>query len=190
MIFENQRGHALRDPNKKIRVGTHINVLESCIKQSSQKIQHIFEHGMGLASTSFFHNIPEIKSITSLEDDLNWQTCNDCNNKNGSNVEHKIITFSTENLLNSILNKHNWNLALVDGPHLQRVQIIEFLQNLQVEYIVEHDAEALSKFELETRCKISENNKYNIQQYVGLNPETIVYSKSMLLGNNLINILK
>ena len=180
MSFQNQRGTALRHPDKKVRVGTHLPVLKMCIDRSPQKITHVFEHGMGLASTSFFHTLPDVTAITSLEDDPRWRHCDGCSSD--THATHVIVPYNVSTLRSLITDNTNYDntIALVDGPHLQRIHVISELQSRGVRYIVEHDAESLPLDELHHRTDISTKNMYNVYQYVTLNPETILYTRDVI----------
>lgn len=177
--FPNLRGTAQRDRNKSVRVGTHVPVLQMCLKD--QRITNIVEHGMGLSSTAFFHSNLQIKKILSFENDKNWMTCHKCN----SHQSHIIVQFD-DNFKNFCENELSLEttLALIDGPHIERIKLIKFLQMRNVPYIVEHDAESLPLIELDERLNLCVINSYAAHQFISLNPESIVYTRNKLLDSN------
>ncbi len=174
----NPLGTAKRSPNKNTRYSTHVPVLEHCVKMSSIPFTHVIEHGMGLASTPMLHAIESVTKILSFENDVKWQQCNTCNESSNSRLRH--IIASSDRFL-SLLRDHiepETTLGLVDGrPGDERIFVLQALQVLGVPYIVEHDAEAWPEDVIKSRCEISIANGYQVLQYVGLNPETLLYTK-------------
>ncbi len=173
--FSNQRGTAKRHENKIVRVGTHKHVLEFCLQ--SHHVTSIIEHGMGVVSTSFFHNIPTVNKIFSLENDRKWQRCDSCN----EHTKHYISEFITKDELKKSLIDAEIDfsscLSLIDGPHLERCSIIDVMLEFEIPSIVEHDVEVLTEIELLKRTQLCKQNSYNMYQYIKQNPETMLYSK-------------
>ena len=167
---------APRHPDKKVRVSTHKPVLEIALNDKRSKIHTVVEHGMGIASTPYFHSIPDVNMIISFEDDPNWMTCKNCLDGD-SKSDHQIISFHDVDSLIGRINKPDQTLALIDGPHKQRIIMINTLQSIGVPYIVEHDSESLPVDELNERLKLCKSNSYFVYQYVKLNPETMLYTR-------------
>lgn len=179
---------ALRHPDKKVRVSTHKPVLEIVLSDQRTKIETVVEHGMGIASTPYFHSVENISTLISFEDDPNWMSCKTCLDGN-SKVKHEIISFTSVDTLYERISNPSQTLALIDGPHKQRIMMINMLQAINVPYIVEHDSESLPVDELNERLNISSSNKYFVYQYVKLNPETMLYTKHQFNNPDLYSLL-
>lgn len=167
---------APRHPDKSVRVRTHIPVLQYAFDHADQigsSIKYVVEHGMGIGSTTFFHE-KRISEILSYEDDPNWMRCDACAKQ--SNIIHKIIRFSdSEEHITSFLHNPEMTLGFVDGPHLQRIQILFKLFEYHVPYVVEHDSESLPIPELIERVSQASKMGYHIYKYELQNPETFLY---------------
>jgi len=181
------RTRAQRSPEKSIRVATHVPVLKMCFDYLNTPTD-VVEHGMGLASTNFFHNEKNVKKIVSFEDDVRWQFCQACENKS-SHQMHKIVSYN-ENFKITIFDNIDIKncISLVDGPHLQRIKFINFLQEIGVPFIIEHDSESLPQDEFVDRVNMSKKYDYSIFEYYALNPETILYTNSSISNNDLHRI--
>lgn len=190
--FPNARGVAQRSPMKTVRVGTHVPVLKMCIDASNEQIMHVVEHGMGLASTQYFHSLRGVTRLLSFENDPKWQRCIHCEQSTSderlSQIEHIIVPFAATtddaaklgvDTFQTLVSKHivpTNSLALVDGPHVERIKVLCTLLGYGVPYIVEHDAESLPLDELDERLNLCRVHGYTALQYVALNPETMLYT--------------
>jgi hypothetical protein len=180
MSYSNKKGVKERHELKDVRVATHVPVLEKSIRLMGGDI-HVVEHGMGKSSTPYFHSRSEVKTITSFEDDKNWMRCETCEKTNVKS-NHQIHQFISKDNFYSVLSKINQlrSIVLVDGPQFQRIEALEVSQKLGFQFIIEHDAESLSKEDMTSRLDISKRFNYHTYQYVGLNPETLLYCKNVI----------
>jgi hypothetical protein len=187
----NQKGNAKRHPNKSVRVSTHTPVLELAISLLGNNIT-IVEHGMGISSTPFFHKEVKISRILSFEDDKKWMNCADCNTTISNKIHH-INSFNSlencKNIISSFVENHKDIIVLVDGPSDQRIQVLKIAQELMISHIVEHDAETFNSNELLQRVEISRKNRYNVYQYIKLNPETMFYTFDTIEDINYVKII-
>lgn len=176
-MFSNQKGKAIRSDDKNIRVSTHLSVLKFVVANFSD-INFVIEHGMGNSSTPFFHSISAVKTIVSFENNVKWQTCSICSLHSDLKT-HVIEPFDNEKLLQR-LNTFDVTktLALVDGVGDERLQALKTLQEQNVAFIVEHDAETLSLDNVLTRNVMSVKNEYAAIQYISENPESVLYIKN------------
>lgn len=191
MYAPNQLGNAERHREKSVRVATHVPVLQHCITSSRVKITHVLEHGMGLSSTPFFHTLPDVVVIASLENDERWRTCDTCDNTPDGKV-HVIESYVTSIEFVQFVQKHTdpaHTLVFVDGPHLERINVLGIMQRLNVPFLVEHDAESLPEFDLHLRKQESASNGYGMYQYVALNPETMLYTRISPASDDYVEVL-
>lgn len=140
---------------------------------------------MGISSTPFFHDQVQIRHLLSFEDDPQWMKCDKCITSPPKSTDHYITPFESDpdklrDLVTGFLNPHT-TIALVDGPHLQRIKMLQALQTLRVPYIIEHDSESLPPDELLLREEIARSSGYNLVHYTVQNPESILYSISSVI---------
>lgn len=169
--YPNQRGSAKRSENKKIRLGTHIDVLDMCL--SSSKISEVLEHGMGVVSTQHFHKTQ--LPFVSLENIPKWRNCVGCDVPKQKTL-HTIMSYdNVEKAFESVTPD---SLVFVDGPGVERLDIVSRALSLSVEYVVEHDAETMSPNELNERKLLCDRFGYVMYQYIAKNPETMLYART------------
>lgn len=175
-MFHNQRGRANRDSSKEVRVATHLDVIKMCI--AIQQPKYIIEHGMGISSTPFFHSLEKVETILSYENEPRWQSCDKC----PSNIKHVILgkPKSWKDSISEVISDFDFALALVDGPGRERFYVVEACVELQVPFIVEHDAETMTKDDVKARKDLLEKQGYFGRQFVMQNPETALYTKIKL----------
>lgn len=185
-FFENQKGSAARSEHKTVRVATHIPVLQRCFDTSPVPLTCVIEHGTGLASTEYFRKCHSVNTILSLEDDPYWlASAQQTIAQHPGMQKHSIFPFESEEQFKARLKSHTCVMfepeeviALVDGPHKQRITVIETMLSLGTAWVVEHDAESLPLSELSDRLTLCKKYGYRTYQYVALNPETLLYCKS------------
>lgn len=66
----------------------------------------------------------------------------------------------------------------VDGPGIERLDIVSRALSLSVEYVIEHDAETMSLDELNERKSLCDRFGYVMYQYIAKNPETMLYART------------
>ena len=182
MNYPNQRGNALRDREKNIRLQTHFRSLE-LVKNLVHPAFGI-EHGMGHHSTSWFHSLG-LQKIISVENDPRWRICNNCAGN------HEIFGYETidqfrEKIVNENVN-YKSTIALVDGPGPERIDVFLTLLSLGVKGIVMHDAEVITPEEIEQiRISVAFAG-YFVWQHITENPETLVcYDEDLKLSDGYI----
>lgn len=174
--YPNTRGQMPRDKDKRIRVATHEPVVKLCL--DALHPLYIVEHGMGISSTPLFHCVDSVKTILSYEDDVNWQACNSCTH--GASKQHTIVSWSGDADLERRVREFDTSrtLGFVDGVAIQRYNVIDVLQRLNVPFIIDHDAETYETYQLMERYNLCRLNGYVAFQYIGKNPETALYISS------------
>jgi hypothetical protein len=186
----NKRGTAIRSNDRNTRYATHIPVLRECISSlnaSESNPIYAVEHGMGLGSTPFFHSLPNIKKITSFERELEWMRCDNC--ISGSQTPHEMALLKDDNAVSQTqcgITNPKMTIALVDGYASQRGKVLEAWMKLDVKFIIEHDAEVLTHDQVQIRRRYAKENGYLAVQYMGHDPESVLYAKDTLptLTNN------
>lgn len=183
MINPNKRGRAQRSTDRNTRYSTHVPVLKSCIEKlaetSPDGVQAI-EHGMGLSSTSFFHEHPMVVSITSLEREPEWASCVTC--CSGTTKPHSILVTSddrvieqaTQQIVDGII-KPRTTIGLVDGFASQRLEVLRAWMAAGVAIIVEHDAETFTDIDIAVRRRLARAHGYRALQFAKCDPETALY---------------
>lgn len=178
-LYPNTRGSAPRHKDKKIRVATHLDVIKMCLE--SINVEFVVEHGMGIASTPFFHNVKSLKRLLSFENEKQWQKCDLCPS---SPLEHIIVAAPTNNDFKHVISEQietvERSLALVDGPGPERFDVLKACVELGFPFIVEHDAETMDVSSLNDRKILVSERGYAMCQYVTSNPETMLYVKEKL----------
>lgn len=178
-VFPNKRGSAIRSVNKLERIGSHVPVLDACIMTLLSTLTepvHLREHGMGGASTRFFHSVSHVASFVSFEHDPRWLSCCTCGRSN----DHVIVDISSVTDFETF----DWNvglsertLCLVDGAVIHRILALRSWAAAGAGYIIEHDAETFSEQEVNVRRIVATEHCYDVFQYVGACPESIVMVK-------------
>jgi len=187
-VSYNQRGTAIRDQDKSIRIKTHIPVIERCLIEMSERIT-IIEHGMGIGSTPFFHSQNKVKSIISFENDHKWNTCSLCGSDSKLHIIKPFIEEDLDNIFSQYVNDVSQTLALIDGPTIERSIIFKYLINLSIPFIVEHDVEWWDATCLNSRITHASLNGYTTFQYVRTNPESALFLKSDIqLDQNFVSL--
>lgn len=69
-------------------------------------------------------------------------------------------------------------MVLVDGEGPERFEALEYSLRGKLRWVVEHDAETFSVIELASRKKLCDETGYIAHQYVGENPESVLYVAS------------
>jgi len=183
MSYPNRRGGAKRSKDRNTRYATHIAVLNECVSllnASEENPMHIIEHGMGLASTPFFHSLPRVEKITSFEREPEWSTCANC--MSGSTTPpHQIIMLKDDTAIEQTrvgITRPSMTLVLVDGYASQRAGVVEAMMSAGCAYIVEHDAETFRGRDIEFRKNSARVHGYSAHQYMGHDPETAFFVKN------------
>lgn len=172
-IYPNTRGNSTRSPSKNIRVGTHLDVIQECVKIGN--IDFVIEHGMGVASTRYFHTL-NCKMI-SYENVPKWKICNECKIQKYKEL-HSVIDYDVKTYKEPFKNMTSNTLVFVDGPGIERESILTYALELGALFVVEHDAETLTKEQLDIRKHLIKKYDYKMFQYIKKNPETMLYCKS------------
>lgn len=173
-------GNAVRDSDKAVRVASHIPVLQLCCETFS--ILDVTEDGMGNSSTPFFHSCGA-QRLLSFETREEWAQCPACE---AQNIEHHIGIgdFCKEDVQKwGYSNQHS--LLFVDGLHADRIKTLEAGVELHFALIVEHDVESLNQVEKAEREWIL-SAKYDVYQYVGRDPETLLAVRKDLLQSYML----
>lgn len=167
-------GKAPRHKEKRVRVATHEPVIKFICEQL--KISYVIEDGMGISSTPLFHKL-KIKNLISFETRQEWTHCENC--ENNDDTKHQIFlgNFDTNKFKKEEIN-FDKTLVFIDGYSSEtRLEVFEIIVKFQPIVIIEHDAEALDIEEINTRRKLAEN--YTAFQYIGQNPETLLFVKNI-----------
>lgn len=175
----NKRGKASRSGDRNTRYATHIPVLEACIgalSASALNPIYVIEHGMGLGSTPFFHSVNNVANITSFEREPGWLFCNDC--LSGSTQPHSITLLHDQTVIDqakSCVQVPERTIGLVDGCVKQRLPMLETWMSMSMAFIVEHDADAFRRDDIQARQTAAATFGYAAYQYVGHDPETAFF---------------
>lgn len=181
-LYPNTRGSAARNPDKIVRVATHLK----CLQILSDTIHPVYgvEHGMGNSSTPWFHGM-NLEVLLSYEDDPRWRVCNPCKNTHVI-VPYEGIDEFVEKVGTTIPDLQK-TVCLVDGPGPQRIDVLVALIRLGAPGVVFHDAETLTSEEVARIKDVEKETGYFIRQHIGMNPETLLCSKTVLeLGSDFV----
>lgn len=171
------RGKAQRSRNKEVRIGTHLDVLREVVRNA--EVKYIIEHGMGLSSTGYLHGLVP-QTLLSFENVPVWQHCRHCDENMPPEMTHRIVEFIEETFTHEIkaaAADPGMTLALIDGPGVERMKVTAACMRLNVQWIVEHDAETFEAEELKARQDEAQTHGYAAYQYTGVQPESVLYMK-------------
>lgn len=155
---------ATRHPDKRIRVATHVSVLNKLF--DIFEIHSVVEHGSGLGSTPYFGQ--KGVKLHSIEDDPQWKI----------DVGQTTNTFSE--FKNNILSA---DLYLIDGPNAQRDELLPQVF-CKTKIIVVHDFEIYDDKTIELFQKNANKEGFTLYHYIAENPETGLYLSNSLDKSN------